>query len=79
MKTVGIDVSKATLDICYLTNQTTQFSQCQNQETDIEQLVLALREFAPTKITLEATGGYEKLLYLALKTAQLPVIKAKAS
>ena len=57
MKTVGIDVSKFTLDICYLNNQSPQFSQCQNQETDIEQLVLALREFAPTKITIEATGG----------------------
>jgi len=76
MKTVGIDVSKSTLDICYLNNQSPQFSQCQNQETDIEQLVLALREFAPTKITLEATGGYEKPLYLALKAAQLPVVKA---
>lgn len=76
MKTVGIDVSKSTLDICYLTNQTTQFSQRQNQETDIEQVVLTLREFAPNKITLEATGGYEKPLYLALKTAQLPVVKA---
>jgi transposase len=51
MKTVGIDVSKSTLDICYLNNQTTQ-------------------------ITLEATSGYEKPLYLALKTAQLPVVKA---
>jgi transposase len=76
MKTVGIDVSKATLDICYLNNQTTQFFQCQNNEAGIEPLVLALKEFAPTKITLEATGGYEKPLYLALKTAQLPVVKA---
>ena len=75
MKTVGIDVSKSTLDICYLNNQAPLFFQCQNHETDIEQLVLALKEFAPNKITLEATGGYEKPLYLALKTAQLPVVK----
>ena len=36
---------------------------------------MALKEFAPNKITLEATEGYEKPLYLALKTAQLPVVK----
>ena len=54
---VGIDVSKATLDIgCFPDKKIFQFS---NDEKGIKALVLKLEELAPALIVMEATGGLE--------------------
>jgi transposase len=69
---VGIDVSKATLDIAI--QPTRQHWQVANDEPGIQQLVERLRELAPERIVLEATGGYELPLLAALGCADLPAV-----
>ena len=68
---VGIDVSKATLDVATWTSgehwTTTQ------SEGDIRTLVERLRALAPQVIVLEASGGYEAVVASELALAGLPV------
>jgi transposase len=69
---VGIDVSKATLDIAvYASGEQWQTS---NDEPAISQLVERVRALAPERIVLEATGGYEALALAVLGSAGLPVV-----
>ncbi len=69
---VGIDVSKATLDIAvYASGEQWRTS---NDEPGIAQLVERLRVLAPERIVLEATGGYEAHALAALGSAGLPVV-----
>jgi transposase len=59
-KTIGIDVSKATLDVAVLpTNQ--EFSVA-NTETGCRELIVMFRSLSPKLIVLEATGGLENLV-----------------
>lgn len=70
-RTVGIDVSKATLDVHVL--PTHESWVVENNEAGIQQLVRRVAEMAPERIVLEATGGYEKEAALTLALVKLPV------
>lgn len=67
---VGIDVSKAVLDVAVRPSGTTlRFS---NDEGGIKALVAEMNALAPTLIVLEATGGFETPSVAALAAANLP-------
>jgi transposase len=61
---IGIDVSKAILDIYILPCK--KHMQFKNDTKDIKKLALKMKSFAPTLILMEATGGYEKLVSQSL-------------
>jgi transposase len=68
---VGIDVSKALLDVAV--RPTGGPWRCPNDETGVAELVGRLQPLAPQLIVLEATGGRERLVVAALALAPLPV------
>lgn len=69
---VGIDVSKGTLDISVRPDgEEGVFS---NDEAGIARLVGRMKELAPERIVLEATGGLEVQAVAALSDARLPVV-----
>jgi transposase len=71
-KFVGIDVSKATLDVdCLPVNGAQQF---RNEASGIAALTALLKDSGAERIVLEATGGYETALAIALAAAGLPVV-----
>jgi transposase len=72
MPFIGIDVSKDMLDI-YNTH-TSLFEQVRNTPESIEVWVETLLKHAPTKLVLEATGGYEQTAFQRLRQAGLPVV-----
>jgi transposase len=75
MVTVGIDVSKARLDVATL-DETRVAPACQqvaNTETGIAALVAQLETQPVTLVALEATGPYHARLVAALLAAELPV------
>lgn len=69
---VGIDVSKARLDVA-LRPARTQFT-VPYDDAGIATIVARLGPLSPVGIVLEATGGLEVLLSGALATAGLPVV-----
>lgn len=69
---VGIDVSKAQLDIALRPSGEKQ--SFANDKVGIKTLVARLAKFQPTLIVLEATGGYERLALRALVSAELPAV-----
>jgi transposase len=69
---VGIDVSKAQLDIAIRPSGETQ--SIANDKVGIKALVKRLAKLQPTLIVLEATGGYERLAMRALVSAELPAV-----
>jgi transposase len=71
---VGIDVAKATLDLAVRPPGDTW--QVPNEDPAMPALVTRLRALAPTRIVLEATGGYEHAVVAALAAAGLPVVFA---
>jgi transposase len=69
---IGIDVSKATLDVAvYPTGEHWQSS---NDEVGIAELVKRVPSLAPELIVLEASGGYEMPVLAMLASAGLPVV-----
>ena len=68
---VGIDVSKAALDVA--SRPARDAWRCANDEAGIVELVGRLRTLGPHLIVLEATGGLERLVVAALALAGLPV------
>jgi len=68
---VGVDVSKAQLDVALRPDGGFAVS---NDETGIMQLIERLSRAAPVRVVLEATGGLEIPLVGALVTAGLPVV-----
>jgi transposase len=68
---VGIDVAKDWWDVAILGEKRTQ--QVSNTKPGIAKLVRWLCELQPMLIVVEATGGYEESLVLALFEAGLPV------
>jgi transposase len=68
---VGIDVSKAMLDVAVLPGAETW--QVKREEDAIVSLVAKLECLAPRLIVLEATGGLEAPVTAALATAGMPV------
>lgn len=69
---VGIDVSKAVLDIAV--TPTGEAWSVANSTEGMQQLVVKLREIAPRLVVLEATGGLERRAIAALAGAALPVV-----
>jgi transposase len=69
---VGIDVSKATLDV-YVRPAGT-LHQVANSEAGGAELVALLRAVGPGRIVVEATGGYEAVAVAMLVAAGLPVV-----
>jgi transposase len=68
---VGIDVSKAQLDVA-VRPQGFRW-RMENTEAGIAELVSKVQELEPTGVALEATGGYEREVRAALWMARLPV------
>lgn len=71
-QTIGIDVSKGHLDIGL--EASGESFKIRNQERDIAELVKRLRRERAVRIIVEATGGYETAVVVALAAANLPVI-----
>lgn len=71
---VGIDVSKARLDIARLPVSATALSHVDNDPKGHAALIAWLRGIAPRLIVLEATGGYQRAVVAALATSGLPVV-----
>jgi transposase len=70
--TLGIDVSKATLEVAsYPARQTWQVA---NTAAGIMPLVAQLAALAPQRVVLEATGRYHEAVYHALLTAGVPTV-----
>jgi transposase len=69
---VGIDVSKATLEIAISPSGSRE--SIANEDRQIQQLVKRLSAMPMALIVLEATGGVERRVVRALATAELPVV-----
>ena len=69
---VGIDVSKARLDVAIHSWDETE--SVNHDRAGIESLVKRLQEIGPVLIVMEATGGYERKILRALASAELPVV-----
>jgi transposase len=67
---VGIDVAKATLDVCTSDGEAWQVP---NADRDMDALCTRLSKLQPELIVLEATGSYELRAAAALAAAGLPV------
>lgn len=73
---IGIDVSKAVLDVAaYASGARVQ---AENSEQGLKQLCKQLAELAPELVVMEATGGYERLCAAALAHTGLPVAVVNA-
>jgi transposase len=70
---VGIDVSKAGLDVALLPSG--EYWRFENTSKDIAKLIRQLRSLALDRIVVEATGGYEAALVEALAEAGMPVCR----
>lgn len=74
---VGIDVSKATLDVgCWPDQRTFQIA---NSPQGISELITNLRELDIDRVLLEASGGYEKQVFYALNEANFDVLRVNPS
>jgi transposase len=69
---VGIDVSRECLDVAVRPEATAWTTT--NDETGIAGLVAGWTTAPPARIVVEATGGYERRLVMALMAAGLPVV-----
>lgn len=73
---IGIDVSKATLDVSvHGEGQVRQFA---NDPKGFRQMAAWLQTLTPSQIVLEATGGYEQAALDTLFMAGLPVARVNA-
>lgn len=71
---VGIDVSKAQLDIAVIPTSPESPSSVPNDSKGHAALLTWLKPLAPRLIVLEATGGYQRALVATLAAAGLPVV-----
>jgi transposase len=69
---VGIDVSKARLDVAVLPGEKTWSTT--NDDDGISDLVAKLKDLAPSLVLLEATGGLERRVLARLVGADLPAM-----
>lgn len=67
---VGVDVAKATLDVCTSVGEAWQVA---NDDRAMQELSARLTGLGPALIVMEATGGYELRTAAALASAGLPV------
>jgi transposase len=69
---IGIDVSKDTLDVgVWPTEKCMTFA---NSEDGVAMVMDFIRPFAPLRVVLEGTGGWETLAALTLSTQGFPVV-----
>lgn len=68
---VGIDVSKAHLDVHV--HETGLAFRVSNDDTGIDELLTRVGELQPERVVLEATGGYESAAFAAMSVRGLPV------
>lgn len=68
---IGVDVSKANLDVASWTNN--EYKRFQNDPTGIQELIGWLKILQPELIVLEATGGLELPLVAELAYEKMPV------
>lgn len=68
---IGIDVSKARLDIAVWDSN--EYWSTSNDDKGIGELIKKFKSYSVTLIVLEATGGFEMLLVSELALARLPV------
>lgn len=71
---VGLDVSKATVDVGFIPANYPQF-QISNDADGFAQLIACLNELEVERVLLEATGGYEKALLKALQLNGFNVVR----
>jgi transposase len=71
---VGIDVSKANLDVCVLPSGA--HWQLTYAQAQVDALVEQLAALAPQRIVLEASGGHEAAVVAALVDRHLPIVVA---
>ena len=71
-KSVGIDISKKSLDVFYLDNN--QWCKYSNNPEGISKLVKALRFHKPDRVIFESTGGFELPLLIALVKNKMPAV-----
>lgn len=69
---VGIDVSKNTLDIAV--HETGEIWSSNNDSSGCAPLAAKLKQLKATSIVLEATGGFETLVTATLSAVDLPVV-----
>lgn len=69
---VGIDVSKARLDVCVSLDA--DVWSVNNDDAGVDALAERLRVATPTLVVLEATGGLQRLLVARLLAAGLPTV-----
>ena len=70
---VGIDVSKASLDVAF--GLDTPVEQFANTPVGHRKLIRSLAKRAPTRIVMEATGGYEHAVLRSMVDKNLPAIR----
>ncbi|MHA6195447.1 IS110 family transposase [Pseudomonas wadenswilerensis] len=71
---VGLDVSKATVDVGFFPANIPQF-QVSNDPAGFARLIACLNEFEVERVLLEATGGYERALLSALRLGGLNAVR----
>ena len=71
---VGVDVSKAQLDVAASSSDETW--RVENNEQGVTELLDRLRELRPALVVMEATGGFEVATAAALATAGIAVVIA---
>jgi len=69
---VGIDVAKDHVDVHVIPGG--QAFSCPNDGKGVDSVVKRLKKKSPELIVIEATGGYERDLLVALKAKQLPAV-----
>lgn len=70
--TIGIDVAKAKLDL-YVAS-TEQWQVFPNDEAGVSGLIAQVVASSPSRVMVEASGGYERVLVAQLTMAKLPVV-----
>lgn len=73
---VGIDVSKAWLDVAV--HEQAETMRVSNNEAGLVTLREHLKQMKPSLVVLEATGGFEMLAVAELSHAKLPVVVSNA-
>ena len=73
---VGIDVSKAELEVYWLPQS--DRLQVAREDAGLGRLVQRLKELGPELVVLEASGGYEMPVVMALAGAGLPCVVVNA-
>lgn len=71
-RTIGIDVSKATLDVAFSCGRAAM--QVPNSPDGHAQLIAAIEKQEVRLIVLEASGGYERAVVAELAAGELPVV-----